>query len=59
MVVAGLDPATYFNLMDQYRPCHHARETDDIERILSQAEWQAAREAVAAAGLTRLDRGIE
>jgi putative pyruvate formate lyase activating enzyme len=57
--VAALDPATYFNLMDQYRPCHRAHEIPGLERILSPAEWRAAVAAVAAAGLTRLDGGAD
>jgi putative pyruvate formate lyase activating enzyme len=53
--IAGLSTQTYFNLMDQYRPCHMAEETDGIERILLAHEFKDALAATKAAGLKRLD----
>jgi putative pyruvate formate lyase activating enzyme len=53
--IAGVSTNTYFNLMDQYRPCHEAHLHSDLDRILTQQEWRDAREAVLDAGLTRLD----
>jgi putative pyruvate formate lyase activating enzyme len=53
--MASLSPETYFNLMDQYRPCHHAFETEGIQRPLSFDEWREALAQTRAAGLTRLD----
>jgi putative pyruvate formate lyase activating enzyme len=53
--MASLSADTYFNLMDQYRPCHHAFETDGIQRPPSFDEWREALAQTRAAGLTRLD----
>ncbi len=53
--MAALSKDTYFNLMDQYRPCHQAFDTPGIERIPSQSELEKARNTVKAAGLKRLD----
>jgi putative pyruvate formate lyase activating enzyme len=50
-----VSPATYLNLMAQYRPCYRAAEHPEIARAPSAAELRAALEAVRAAGLTRLD----
>jgi len=52
---ASLSKETYFNLMDQYRPCHQAFETAGLERPLSFDEWREALAQTRAAGLTRLD----
>ncbi|MCP4605571.1 MAG: radical SAM protein [Proteobacteria bacterium] len=52
---AKLSKNTYFNLMDQYRPCHMAHETPGIQRSPSYDEFKSARAAVLAAGLERLD----
>jgi putative pyruvate formate lyase activating enzyme len=54
-LVAQISTNTYFNLMDQYRPCHLAHRTEGIERPTSLDEFTRAREEVLAAGLTRLD----
>jgi putative pyruvate formate lyase activating enzyme len=53
--VASLSAETYFNLMDQYRPCHHAFETAGIQRPISGDEWKTALAETRAAGLRRLD----
>ena len=48
---------TYVNLMDQYRPCHRAREHPELARRPSPAELAEAREAALGLGLSRLDPG--
>jgi putative pyruvate formate lyase activating enzyme len=53
--IASLSPTTYFNLMDQYRPCHRAHETAGIERSPNFDEWKTALAQTRAAGLQRLD----
>jgi putative pyruvate formate lyase activating enzyme len=46
-----VSPATALNLMDQYRPCHRAREFPPLNRGLTVAEWDAAESAAREAGL--------
>jgi putative pyruvate formate lyase activating enzyme len=46
---------TYVNLMDQYRPCHQAREHEPLARRPSPAELREALAAARRAGLRRLD----
>ncbi len=46
---------TYLNVMDQYRPCHHAYARPPLDRRLTADEYQRAVDAALAAGLTRLD----
>ncbi|MFO8073349.1 MAG: radical SAM protein [Polyangia bacterium] len=53
--VAGLSPATYFNLMDQYRPCFRAFESPEMARPPSARELKDARRHAEAAGLRRFD----
>jgi len=53
--MASLSRQTYFNLMDQYRPCHDAFMTPGLERPLSFDEWREALAQTRAAGLERLD----
>jgi putative pyruvate formate lyase activating enzyme len=55
-LASELSPDTYVNLMDQYRPCHHAHHHPDIDRRVTAAEMEAAHRAAAAAGLRRLDQ---
>jgi len=50
-----ISPDTYLNLMDQYRPCHHARSHPPLDRRITREEYQAALDAARKAGLTRLD----
>lgn len=49
---------TYLNIMDQYRPCHEARELPPLSRRITRSEYDAAVQAARAVGLTRLDRRI-
>jgi putative pyruvate formate lyase activating enzyme len=44
---------TWVNVMDQYRPCHRAREFPALGRRITRAEYQAARAAARRAGLHR------
>lgn len=53
--VAGLSPATYVNVMGQYRPCGRAGEHPDLARPATAAETLRARELALEAGLSRLD----
>jgi len=46
---------TYVNLMDQYRPCHRAGEYPELDRPLTDAEYDDALAAAERAGLRRLD----
>jgi putative pyruvate formate lyase activating enzyme len=50
-----ISPQTYINVMDQYYPAYNAGQFSKLNRRLTRAEYLAAREAVLAAGLTRLD----
>jgi len=50
-----ISPATYLNLMDQYRPCYRAAEHPPLDRRLTAAEYRAALAAAHRAGLHRLD----
>jgi putative pyruvate formate lyase activating enzyme len=47
---------TYLNLMDQYRPAYRAHNYPDLNRRISQEEYQAAVSMARAAGLNRLDQ---
>ncbi len=53
--LAGLSRNTYVNVMAQYRPCYRAGERPELSRRPSAGEYQAAVQAAARAGLTRLD----
>ncbi|NQS98336.1 MAG: radical SAM protein [candidate division Zixibacteria bacterium] len=44
---------TYINIMDQYRPCHNAREFPELDRRLSQNEFKAAAMLAESFGLHR------
>jgi len=37
-----ISPATYLNLMDQYRPCYRAAEHPPLDRRVTAAEYRAA-----------------
>jgi len=50
-----ISPATYLNLMDQYRPCYRAAEHPPLDRRLTAAEYRVALAAAHRAGLRRLD----
>ncbi len=47
---------TYFNLMDQYRPCYKAASLPPLDRPITRAEYEQALEQAMAAGLHRFDR---
>ena len=48
---------TYLNLMDQYRPCHHASEYPPLNRPLLSGEYESAMELAKRYGLRRLVQG--
>jgi len=50
-----ISPATYVNVMEQYRPCGRAVEFPPLDRALGHEEYQAALRLARQAGLTRLD----
>ena len=52
--LASLSRGTYVNIMDQYRPCHHADDFPPLNRPPTPEECARALEAAAAAGLRRL-----
>lgn len=52
-IARELSPATYVNVMSQYRPCGQAREFPALGRRLTREEFEAARAAAVAAGLHR------
>ena len=53
--LAGLSPATYVNVMDQYRPCGTAGDFPEINRGVSATEYALALDTARTAGLTRRD----
>lgn len=50
-----ISPATYVNVMDQYRPCYRADEVPELARRPTGAEIREARAAARRHGLHRLD----
>lgn len=52
-VAEELSPHTYLNIMAQYYPCYHAFHFSDINRRLSQAEYEQALELARKYNLTR------
>ena len=55
-IARDVSPATYLNLMDQYRPCYRADEYPEINRPITSEEYRAALDTAARLGLDRLDR---
>jgi putative pyruvate formate lyase activating enzyme len=51
-----ISPATYVNIMDQYRPCGRAHLYPPLDRQLSHDEYQEALKLAEKAGLKRLDQ---
>lgn len=47
---------TYVNIMDQYRPCGEVAAFPELERPITPQEYEAALDAAAKAGITRLDQ---
>jgi len=50
-----ISPATYLNLMDQYRPAYKAHHFPELNRRITRKEYQAAVRMAQDAGLKRLD----
>ena len=50
-----ISPHTYFNLMDQYRPCGDAWKYPPLDRKITKEEWERALKLAYKYGLTRLD----
>ena len=46
---------TYMNVMDQYRPCGEAYDSDQLDRGITRGEFEAAVKLARKAGLKRLD----
>jgi putative pyruvate formate lyase activating enzyme len=53
-VAEELSPATWVNLMDQYRPCYRADQYPPLDRRPSFSELQQARNWAAELGLLHL-----
>lgn len=51
-----LSTDTYVNVMDQYRPCHRAGESPELDRAITSSEYEVAIGAARRAGLRRLDQ---
>jgi putative pyruvate formate lyase activating enzyme len=51
-----VSPNTYVNIMNQYRPCGHAAQFNELSRAVTAAEYQQALNDAQAAGITRLDQ---
>jgi putative pyruvate formate lyase activating enzyme len=56
-VAEKITPATYVNIMAQYRPEYKAKNIPELSRRITSAEYQQALRWAREAGLTRLDRG--
>ena len=54
-LAAEISPATYLNLMDQYRPAYKAHHFPELNRRITRGEYQAAVRMAQDAGLKRLD----
>ncbi|MCS7149256.1 MAG: radical SAM protein [Caldimicrobium sp.] len=54
-IVTEISPQTYFNLMDQYRPCGDAWKYPPLDRKITGDEWKRALELAMNYGLKRLD----
>ncbi len=55
--IAGkISPASYVNVMSQYRPCGRAAEVKGLDTHLSPAEYKRALQTAMKEGITRLDQ---
>jgi len=54
-LATGISPATYVNVMDQYRPAYRARSFPALSRPVTPGEFREAVQVAVAAGLHRLD----
>ncbi len=52
-VAEELSTETYVNIMDQYRPCHHARQRPALSRSITAEEYQGAVDTAVRYGLHR------
>ena len=50
-----ISPGTYFNLMDQYRPCYRAGDFPELSRSITAAEYEEALGVARRYGIWRLD----
>jgi putative pyruvate formate lyase activating enzyme len=50
-----ISPATYLNLMDQYRPCYRADENPPLDRPITSRDFSGALGWAESLGLHRLD----
>ena len=55
-IAQSISPATYVNIMAQYRPCGTAHHVEQLSEPLSLMEYNKAVEEARVAGITRLDR---
>lgn len=55
-IAEEISPATYVNIMGQYRPCHRAPSVPALARRVMPEEYEAAQKLAARCGLKRLDR---
>lgn len=55
-IAARISPATYVNIMPQYRPCGRASEIRALSKALDIKDYEAALQAARDEGLNRLDR---
>jgi len=55
-LVEEISAETYFNLMDQYRPAYKASQYPQLNRRVTQTEYQQALQFALQSGLHRLDR---
>lgn len=54
-IATQISSNTYINIMDQYRPCGHAFETEALNRRISRSEFKDAVRQAIEKGLFRLD----
>lgn len=51
-----ISPNTYVNLMDQYRPCGHAHKEPEVNRRVTDQEYEDALRAAREEGIKRFDK---
>jgi putative pyruvate formate lyase activating enzyme len=55
-IARKISPASYVNVMSQYRPCGRAAEVNGLDSPLSPGEFQSAVQAAKEEGIKRLDQ---
>ena len=50
-IARSLSPDSYVNIMDQYRPCHHASSYPELSRRITSEEFRRVREIARSLGL--------